>query len=265
MPPAERTLRTEAVVLRHSDYGEADRFLVLYTLERGKIRALAKGVRKIHSRKAGHLQPFTRVSLLLAKGRDLWIVTQAETLNAYLPIGASLERTSYASYVMELLDRFGYEEGENRGLYRLLIDTLQRISQEEDLFNAVRYYEIRLLDVLGFRPQLIYCVNCQAEIQAEDQFFSPVLGGILCPKCANQDPAARPISMLALKYFRHFQRSSYADACRARAITPAVRSEMEALMQFYLTYLLERKLNTPTFIREVRGMKKYNPDSDSGK
>ena len=189
--------------------------------------------------------------LLLSRGRDLWIVTQAETIESYLPIRADLERTGYAAYVVELLDRFGYEEGENRVLYRLLINTLERIAEEEDIFPAVRHYEIRMLDLLGFRPELLNCLGCGAEIKPEDQYFSGGQGGVLCPRCGSKDPTARPISMLALKFLRHYQRSSYAEARRAR-IAPAVRREMEAIMQYYLTYQLERKLNTPNFLRSVR-------------
>src|SRR5512147_531639 len=106
MPNREHTLKVEAVVLRHSDWGEADRLLGLYSREQGKLRAVAKGARKLRSRKAGHLEPFTRVSLLMARGRDFWIVTQAETVDAYLPLRDDLVRTSYAGYVVELLDRF---------------------------------------------------------------------------------------------------------------------------------------------------------------
>jgi hypothetical protein len=128
MPSQPHSFRAEALVLRHSDWGEADRLLTLFTRELGKVRAIAKGVRKIRSRKAGHLEPFTRVSLQLARGRDLLIVTQAETVDAYLPLGESLVLTGYASYVIELLDRFTYEEGENRALYSLLTDTLARLA-----------------------------------------------------------------------------------------------------------------------------------------
>lgn len=81
-----RSQRVEAVVLRHSDWGEADRMLTIFTRELGKLRVVAKGARRPRSRKAGHLEPFTRVALLLARGREIWIVTQAETLDAYLPV-----------------------------------------------------------------------------------------------------------------------------------------------------------------------------------
>ena len=101
-----RSFRASAVVLRHADWGEADQFLTLYTREQGMVRALAKGARKMTSRKGGHLQPFTQITVQLAKGRDLLIVTQVETVNAFLPLHDDLVKLSYASYVVELLLRF---------------------------------------------------------------------------------------------------------------------------------------------------------------
>jgi DNA repair protein RecO (recombination protein O) len=247
----QRSFRVEAIVLRHADWGEADRLLTLYTRERGKVRAIAKGARKIRSRKAGHLEPFTRVTLQLAKGRDLLIVTQADTMDAYLPLGEDLARTAYASYVVELLDRFTYEdESENVALFNLLAETLNRIASNPDAWLAIRYYEVRLLDFLGYRPHLFHCANCGKEIQAVDQFFSPAAGGILCPACGAGLPGVWRISMETLKHFRHFQRSSYSDAQRARP-GPQVQNELETLMQKYFTYLLERALNSPEFIKQI--------------
>jgi DNA repair protein RecO (recombination protein O) len=247
----ERSFRVEAVVLQHSDWGEADRLLSLFTREMGKLRAIAKGVRKPRSRKAGHLEPFTRVSLLLARGRDLFIVTQAEALDVHDPLRADLVLLGNAAYVIELLERFTFEEGENRTLYRLLTATLDRLSRGDDPDLVCRYYEIRLLDLVGFRPRLFACAQCEAEIRPEDQYFSAAQGGALCPRCGSQVPASHTISLQALKYFRHFQRSSYQEATRAQ-VAPAVRAEMESLMQYYLTYLLERGLNSPAFLRRVR-------------
>jgi DNA repair protein RecO (recombination protein O) len=251
MPDRERSIRVEAVVIRHSNWGEADRLLVLFTRERGKIRAIAKGVRKMHSRKAGHLEPFTRVSLQLARGRDLWIVTQAETLEPYLPIREDLIRTAYASYVVELVERFTFEEGVSLPLYQLLQETLKRISGEEDCFLAVRFFEIHTLDLVGFRPEFFRCVGCGAEIKAEDQFFDAGMGGVLCPDCGIKAKTSQPVSLDGLKFMRHLQRSSYREA--ARAIIPdGVRREMESLLQRYISYLLERSLNSPEFLQKVR-------------
>ena len=251
MPSRQRSQRVEAIVLRHTDWGEADRLLWLFTREIGKVQVVAKGVRKPRSRKAGHLEPFTRVELLLAHGRDLPIVTQAEAKDVYAAIREDLVRVGYASYVVELLDRFTYEEGENLGLYRLLTETLSRLNAESQAAFAVRYYEVRLLDLVGFRPQLFHCVSCGEEIQAVDQFFSFEKGGVFCPNCGRSEPSARPISMPALKILRHFQRSKYSEAQRAH-LSSVVDGELEDLMGNYLVFLLERGLNTPSFLRRVR-------------
>jgi DNA repair protein RecO (recombination protein O) len=252
MPKTERSFRVTAIVLRHADWGEADRLLTLFTRETGKLRAVAKGARKARSRKAGHLEPFTHVRLQLAKGRDLPIVTQADTVDAYIPIRDDLIKTGYAAYAAELLDRFTYEdETESSIPFRLLTETLGRISQERDAWLAVRYYEMRLLDYLGFRPQLFKCANCEEDIEPADQYFSPLAGGVICPRCGGGLPGLWSISVYALKYLRHFQRSSYAEASRAHP-TADVKRELETLMQGFFTYLLERELNTPGFMKQIR-------------
>lgn len=247
----QRTLRVEAIVLRHLDWGEADRLIWLFTREYGKLRAVAKGVRKARSRKAGHLEPFTRVSLLLARAKDIPLITQVDTLDAYIPIHEDLIRMTCGLYLVELLDRFTYEEGANLPIFRLLRDSLERLSQAVDQDLVARYYEIRLLDHLGFRPQLFHCAQCGEEIKAENQYFSSQQGGVLCPNCGPKVSGSRPISMPALKYLRHFQRSSFKEASRA-VLTASLNHELEMIMQHYLTYLLERGLNTPPFMRRAR-------------
>jgi DNA repair protein RecO (recombination protein O) len=251
MHTRERSVCVEAVILSHYDWGETDRLLAIFTRELGKVRAIAKGARKPQSRKAGHIEPLMRSQLQLARGRDLFIVTQAENIEAYDQLRTDLTLLGYAAYCIELLDRFTYEEGENRPLYDLIITTLLRLSTQPNPVFTLRYFEIRLLDLLGFRPHLFHCARCEADIEPEDQFFSAEQGGILCPTCGRGTGGARPVTMNALKYLRHFQRSSYREAKRA-VIPPSTHREMEILMQHYLTYLLERNLNTPSFQRRIQ-------------
>jgi len=251
MPPQERSIRAEGIILRHSDFGEADRLLTIFTRELGKIRAVAKGVRKARSRKAGHVEPFTRTLLQLARGRDLMILTQAEAADTFFTLREDLVLLGYASYIIELLDQSTYDEEENRSLYNLLARTLQRLNRGDNPDLVTRYYELRLLDFIGFRPQLFTCAECESEIQPDDQFFSATRGGVLCPKCGAREPETRSISLQALKYFRHFQRSSYSEAARA-TIPDQVYLEMENLMHYYITHTLERGLNSPSFLRRVR-------------
>jgi DNA repair protein RecO (recombination protein O) len=252
MPIQERTFRSEAIVLSHKNWGEADRMLWLYTRKLGKVQAIGKGVRKMRSRKAGHLEPFTCSNLMFARGRTFLIITQAETIAPFLELREDLLLVGYAAYIVELLDRFTYEEDENHLIFQLLKDTLTRINNEPTPYHAIRYFEMHLLDLLGYRPELTNCVNCDSLIRAEDQFFSISLGGVVCPRCGPRMQDARSISMDTLKYLRHFQRSSYRDATRAK-ISPELNRELEQFMQRYITYLLERNLNTPAFISRVKG------------
>ena len=262
MPRQMHSFRVEAIVLRYSEYGEADRLLTLYTRQRGKLRAIAKGVRKVRSRKAGHLEPFTRVELQLATGRGMFIVTQAEAIDTYLPLREDLVTVSYAAYAVELVDKFTYDEEEHGAIFRLLAQTFTRLCNTYDPEVIIRYYEIHLLDLLGFRPELRFCVSCEEEIVDQDQYFSAAQGGVLCPKCGKGQEGARPVSRHALKYMRHFQRSSFQDAVRAQP-TPEVQRELEILMQHYVTYLLERSLNTPGFLRRMRREKQVDNSSNS--
>ncbi|MDD2521966.1 MAG: DNA repair protein RecO [Anaerolineaceae bacterium] len=245
-----RSYRAQALVIRHREFGEADRILTLYTLEKGKLQAIAKGVRKLKSRKAGHLEPFTQVSLQLAKGRNLEIVTQAETIRNFDNIRENLKLTAQAAYVLELLDRLTYEEGENRLLYNLVVETLSRLDAGISPGLVVHYYEVHLMDILGFKPQLQECVVCGAAIQPENQYFSARLGGVVCPQSLSGDPGAWQVSMDALRYMRFFQRSPWPQV-KNRSIPEEVDRELSQLIEKYLTYLLEYNLKTPGFLDAI--------------
>ena len=248
---SKRSQKVEAVILQHNDWGEADRMLRIFSREEGKIKVVAKGVRRIRSRKAGHLEPLTRVALLLARGTGMWIVTQAETVNAHLPIRATLLLTGYACYLTELIDRFTIEEEENRSLYTLLTQSLERLESDADPFLVVRYFEVRLLDLLGYRPELSQCVVCRDPIEAQNQFFSFLEGGVICPKCSGKPMDAMPVTMSLLKYLRHLQRSPY-NQIRAIQIPEPVRDPFENLMSRYISFLLERHVHSADFVRLVR-------------
>jgi DNA repair protein RecO (recombination protein O) len=243
------------------ELGEADRLTTVYSLQKGKLRLVAKGVRKPRSRKAGHLEPFTRVSLLVARGRQLDIITQAEAIETYPGLRRDLHTLGRASYVAELMDRFTVEEGiENRSLYRTLLATLERLSAPDARAQAsMLYFELRLLDYAGFRPELFRCLGCGEDVRPEDQFFSFHEGGVLCPNCGPGDHDGEPISLPALKVLRHYQRNRYAEAAAPR-VRDRVYEEIEGVLEGYLTYLLERRLNVPRFLRELdRGP--YMPES----
>lgn len=252
MPSRERVYRTEAVVLRRQELGEADRLLTIYTPGYGKLRVVAKGVRRPRSRKAGHLELFSRGDLLLARGHDLDVVTQAEAVDLFPGLRDDLVRLGHAAYAVEVLDCFAVTE-ENRPLYRLLVETLGRLSEGADPAVVVRHYELRLLEQVGYRPELFRCVGCGREIRPENQSWSAREGGVLCPQCGPGRRDARPISLGGLKVLRYYQRNSF-DQVAEISVSRAVQAELETLMEGYLTHVLERRLKTPDFIQRVRAL-----------
>src|SRR5919205_2105634 len=200
----ERVYRTEGVIIRRSDFGEADRLLTLITPQ-GKRRVVAKGARKTTSRLAGHIELFTHASLLLAVGRNLDIVTQSVILHSFDRLRGDLRRIGAAYYAAELIDRLIEEEDENRPAFDLLVATLQALDTSRNLNLALRFYELRLLGYLGYRPQLYHCAACQEVLTEEANRFSPAGGGALCPRCAPADRATMPMSLNSFKLLRFLQ------------------------------------------------------------
>jgi len=247
----ERIYRTEAIVLRRSDFGEADRLLTVLTPHLGKLRLLAKGARKPTSRKAGHLELFTRTELLMARGRNLDIVTQAQTVEPHRALRDDLWRMSHAYYVAELVDRFSEEQSENALLYQLLSDVLDWICESSDLALTVRFFELHMLSLVGYRPQLYECPRCASSLEPVTNYFSAEAGGVLCPRCGEAGRGLRTISLPALKVLRYLQTRTYAQ-CAQLHLRPSTHAEIEELMLHYLVYTLESQLKSVEFLEILR-------------
>ena len=248
--PQERLYRTEGVVLREMDYAETDRILTLLT-PRGKLSALAKGIRRPTSRKVGHLGLFYRAQLLLARGRNLDIITQAESIEEFEGIRGDLLRFTYACYAGELMERFAPDEEENDDLYGLLVRTLRWLAQEQDPRLWVRYYELSLLRLSGYQPELFACVSCHAEIQPVTNYFGAEQGGLLCNRCGSSQGRARAISVAAQKVLRYLQTRDEAEV-RALRVGSSTHSEMESVLLGYLQHTLERDLKSVVFLDRLR-------------
>jgi DNA repair protein RecO (recombination protein O) len=268
MPP-DRLYRTEAVIMRRMDLGEADRIVTLYTRDYGKVKAVAKGVRKPTSHKAGHLELFTRVDVLVARGQSLDVLSQAEMIEAYQDLRTDLMHTVYALHFIELLDAFTEEGDASRPLFDLACEGLTWLSQTKNLKLTARYYELHLLELVGYRPELFWCVIGGERIQPQDQFFSPIEGGVICPRCAEEHPRAYRISLNALKVLRYLQTRPF-DAVEQLGISAPVQKEIERLLFETLGTILERRLKSAAFLRRLRrelaqaALDSSGPDGESG-
>ena len=244
-----RLYRTPAVILKRMDLGEADRIVTLYTRDVGKVRAVAKGVRRAASRSAGHLEPFTLSDVMFAVGRELDVISQADTLEAFRAIREDLELTTHAYYLAEVVDLLTEDRMENRAVFDVLVDALHNLGAAAESRLVLIVFQLKLLDALGYRPELRECVSCRATIQPECNHFSALLGGVLCPACGPREPTARDIGTSALKLLRFLQVTAGQHAVNAPA---HVSREAEALLRDYAEHIVERRLRSPALIARVQ-------------
>ena len=253
MSPRPRVYKTEAIVLRSMNLGEADRVLTVLTPRLGKLRVIAKGVRRTRSRIGGALEPFSDVQLVLAVGRTWDVVTSSSLEDPHLGLRNDLHSTAAAWYVIELADRFCEGAADSHEAFRLLAQALSALdAPTADVSREVvaRWFELALLDAMGFRPELAQCLECGAQIEPEGNAYSPVGGGVLCPQCSHAAHGTRPIAADVLKVLRHLQRSALVGVLRLR-LTPAVHREVERLLHATVSAVLERELRSRDFFSEV--------------
>jgi DNA repair protein RecO (recombination protein O) len=190
--------RDTAVVLRTYKLGEADRIVVLLTEDHGKVRAVAKGVRKTMSRFGARLEPMSHVRLQLHVGRELDIVSQAESVEPLSPMLATLDRASQGMAVLEAADQLALERQPNPALYRMVVGVLRTIAERSSPLIVPAFYW-KLLAADGVGPQLDACLGCGAtDAEAPLVAFDAHEGGVLCRSCRR----GSPISPVALDLLR---------------------------------------------------------------
>lgn len=247
-----RLYRTEAIVLRRHDFGEADRILVLLTPGRGKVRAIAKGTRRLTSRTRGHLELFSHSNLQLARGRNLDVVTQAETLRPPRGVRDDLLRATYAYHLVELVDRLAPEGQPQRSLFALLADALAVLDSDADPALLARFFEVRALGLMGFRPQLESCLVCGDELGPEDNVYDPAMGGVVCPGCVLEGQG-RLLAPEVFRVLRFLQGRPWTEVQNLR-LRPATARAVEEVLVATLRHVLEREMRSVEFLANLRAV-----------
>ncbi|RIK47297.1 MAG: DNA repair protein RecO [Chloroflexi bacterium] len=245
-----RLYRSNAIILRRRDTGEADRILTLLTEAHGKTRVVAKGVRRPGSRMAGHLEPFSVVQILVARTRGLDIVSQAELRSAFSAMRQSERAVSTAGYFGELLDLLLPEEQVVDGVFPLATAALELLDQGYDPRSVAFVFEMGLLRCLGYRPRVDRCIVCDAVLQPVSNAFS-VEGGLVCQGCALARHALIPLSVNAQKLLRLVDRGEIEPVLRLR-VGAAVWSELAVVVHTYIARIAGRELSAPRVIHELR-------------
>lgn len=228
--------RDTGVVLRTYKLREADRIVVIHTRDNGKVRAVAKGVRKTRSKFGARLEPMSHVNLQLYRGRELDIVTQAESVEPLAPMLSSLDRASQGLAVLEAVDQLSLERQPNPQLYKMLVGVLRTIATSPSPINVAAFYW-KVLANEGVRPQLDECVRCgDSDDTTQLVAFDLNEGGVLCRSCRS----GQSISAAALDLLRDVLGGRLAHAL-AQPESPATH-EVATLATRALEFHIERRL-----------------------
>lgn len=244
----------DAIVIRVRDFDEADKIVTLLTREEGKVQAVAKGARRPRNRFSAACQLFTHAKVQCFHGRNMDTLSQTEITESFRKLREDLTKMAYATYACELMDEMLKEkEKNNETPFLLLLTTLHLFNEGENPESLLRAYELKLLSILGFRPNLEDCVSCGSALP-EGPFvrFAPGPGGTLCDRCSGEGEAVLRLSRGALESMK---RLMDADIRKTHVIrfSAEMQAEIARALEHYITYRTDRKLKSREFLEAVRG------------
>jgi len=252
------TRQTKGIILQKRDFRENDRLFVIYTEDLGKIEAVCRGARKIKSKMAGHLDYFSVINFMFASGRNYFQIAGAETENNFLKIKKDLVKVVLCSYCAEIVDIFT-RTGQSDKKTFALIKELFTIFEETDKKNVLFFYGItkffilKLLIVLGFSPELFYCVKCKNKIKPNKNFFNPILGGLVCEDCHKvrrneQEMRDIQISTSAIKILRFVAKSDFQKLLILKISKPQI---IEVIKIINTSAHKDRELRSEAWVRKM--------------
>lgn len=237
---------TDAVILRGMNFRDSSKILTLYTKEFGKLSVLAKGARTAKSKFGGAIEPLSYVTAVLYKkeSRDLHLLSHCDIVRPFRSLTDDLERMGAAMAVVELLQAVSHGEERNHRLFDLLVDSLESINgATKNAINALYLFEVRLLEILGFRPEFGRCAGCGRattdEVQSEKLTVNLSEGGVFCPACSAKGQGLEMISQGAVNTLRRMQELSDISTATRIALTPLMQNEIRTTLRRYLQMHVE--------------------------
>lgn len=242
--------RSEGIILRSRPLGEADKILTMLTRDKGKVEVIARGARRPRSRLVGAAQPFSYLKVLVFTGKSLAQLSQAEIIRSFIAIRDNLVKTAYASYWMEILDHLLPLEEENLELFLFTLAGLTVLEKCENPVLLSRAFELRVLQYLGYTPQLAVCACCGEAPGDSPGGFSPAAGGVVCPACKTEAQNPLPLSKEGLAYMNRLLAADIRtvvnwelSSCRQR--------EIEGALAAFLEYRMEKPLKSLAFLQSI--------------
>ena len=247
-----RTFSSEGIILKRVDFGEADRLVTIFTKNKGKITSLAKGIRKMGSRRSGNVELLNKAKLSFVQSKSLPILTEAESVQTFPRLKEDLRKIGLAYYLIELVDQFFHDGQESYKTYDLLSEALNLINELELEKSeiVVRAFELKLLSIVGYQPSLQLCVKCLEKLEPNGNYLSPEAGGLLGRSCVSDNISEKPVSKEEIKLIRFALEKPFLETIKIK-VPSNLAEKLKIQMKIYIEYFLERQLYSPKFSESV--------------
>lgn len=245
--------RVEGIVIRSMDYGEGNKIVTLLTNTNGKVGVLIRGAKKVKSKHGALAQPFTYGEFVYFRSSGLGTLNHGEIIESHHVLREQLDKTAYAAYIVELTDRTLQEDEAGNFHFEQLKACLSSLAEGKDLQIVTHLYEMRILDMAGYAPELEQCVHCGNVIGTFR--LSPHAGGILCGRCEGKDPFGVPLSEGAYKLMRLFRKLDMRRLGQIQ-VRPETKAELKTCMRKLMDTHIGLQLKSRNFLDQLD---KLNP------
>ena len=248
-------LKAEGIILRKYLLRETSYILVLFTKEFGKVQGVVKGARKPYPQFAGDFEIFTQCEMLFyeKKKNPLDLITQCEAIDSFLPIRKDIEKLTYASYFVELVNAVTGFYDRNDDLYNILAGSLRMMGGKVSAMRIARIFELKLLGALGLTPHLKDCLKCGSPIESK-AFFNIEKGGMVCSSCGNPSLKSLPMSLGTLNFMRKIQESELSKTSRVK-VSKEVGQESELVLKGFMQYHVSKPMKSLRLLGDLERLR----------
>ena len=233
-------IESKGVVIRQTKYSESDRILTIFTKDKGKIQAIAKGARKPKSKLISSTETFCYSEFILYKGKSLYNINQGDVINSFYSLREDIYKLSYATYILELIDSSLLEEEPNDILFELLVKTLKILSETKgDYKKLLLAFQIKYISFIGYKPQLNQCVNCGNDLTNNIK-FNIIQGGTVCERCFSNSAYEKDVKHITINNMRKLMYSKL-DELKDIDIDKNEERKIEEVIMIYITSHIEKK------------------------
>lgn len=242
-------VKTKGIVIKRMNYGEADRILTVLTRDHGKIKAIAKGSRKILSKLGGSLEPFCLVDFIFHEGKSFYIVTSAVVQKHFRKIHSDIDKTAKAFYIGELLDKFLKEKQNHPEVFELFAKYLENLENADDPI-LIPVFSAKILEAVGFKPVTSECLHCRQKLQPAQNYWDDVEGGVICQTCHDKFGHGEKISNDIIKILRLIFNHDFNIGTKLK-IDDKYKKAVGEVLESFIEGIIEKELKSKKFLKDI--------------